>query len=492
MNLLSYRGPGKAGGVSGALARIIEGRADESIRWFYLDEGELKTTTGGTCSPIFQLPENIVAAHYRYCNNFLWPVLHDMPERALLDSGDRLCYQQFNKLFALNTRRLLDPSSPGCFVQDYQLALTPITLSHSLYTRTNATTSIFWHIPWPKSVERAHRDALIEVAIGLLSSQKLGFHIEEYASNFLNFVRMYLPQYEVDFDSRQVMAIEQKFLKPNKFRPTQIVVSPLGLDVHFWREIAKLDKPIALDEKIQAACANPYILSVDRADYTKGILQRIAAINHFFELCPELIGNISFVQICQPSRIGLSQFDKYWQQIQKAAHQVNLCWRHDKWQPLIWIQEPVKPRDLAWLYANATSMLVSPLRDGLNLTAKEFITCSRKEDSLLLLSSGAGAWQEFGDLTTTIDARIPVVAAHQIIKSLKISRTEKIRRMQQLKQRVEAYPLSHWWNTLTDQNVKLHSSDDGKELSAVEKNDLFEADCYKANSATRTRSNSYC
>lgn len=452
MNVLSYRGPGKAGGVSGALARIIEKTGDESIYWWYLDETKLKSRNRHGCAEIRGLPDSVVEGHYRHCNNFLWPVLHGMPERALLDPVDKLSYEQFNNLFAINVLRSIDQSLPQrCFVQDYQLSLVPSLLDRS----ANLTTSIFWHIPWPHSVERYHREALIEVAKGLLASQKIGFHIEEYARNFLNFVRLYLPQFEVDFDTKQVTEIKQKLNRPDKALRSQIVVLPLGLDIQFWSKNSFLNEPLALNGHIRRTCSRPYILSVDRADYTKGVLQRLKAIDHLFEVSPELVGNVSFLQVCQPSRVGLAQFDKYWRQTQKASQELNSRWRQDTWQPLVWVADPVQPSDLAWLYANATAMLVSPLRDGLNLTAKEFISCARREDSVLLLSSGAGVWQELGDLAIQVNAHVPVVAANQIARSLAMPTKEKARRMRELKKRVERNPLDIWWNHFTDELTQV-------------------------------------
>jgi trehalose 6-phosphate synthase/phosphatase len=456
MNILSYRGPGKAGGVSGALSRIVNRTGGDAICWWYLNEGKLQSRIKNSCSTIFGFPDEIVEGHYRYCNNFLWPVMHDMPERAFLNPSDKLCYQQFNRLFGLSILRQIESQLMEFFVQDYQLALLPPTLGRF----RESLTSTFLHIPWPKSVERAHRSALIEVAEGLLASRKLGFHIEEYALNFLNFVRLYLPHYEVDFDTRQVIAIKRKLRAPDKSSATQIVVLPLGIDVQFWREIVS-DKPVALDRRVIDVCSSTYILSVDRADYTKGILQRIAAIDHLFETRPELKGNITFVQVCQPSRIGLPLFDKYWQQTQEAMQDLNCRWRHGKWEPLVWVSDPVQPVDLAWLYANATAMLVSPLRDGLNLTAKEFVTCAKHEDSILLLSPQAGVWQEVSDLAMAVNAQAPVVAAQQIGRSLMLSRREKVARMQALKARVEANPLELWWTRLTAVDVPPETTANG-------------------------------
>jgi len=453
MNILSYRGPGKAGGVSGALARIVDGTSDRLIRWWYLNENGLASKTGREdLQHVKAIPRNIVEGHYRHCNNFLWPVLHDMPERAIYSPGDRQSYRLFNQLFALNILQAKDKSDHNYFfVQDYQLALQPPSLAYGI----NSVVNTFWHIPWPHFVERAHLKPLVEIAEALLDSNKLGFHIDEYALNFMNFVRLHLPQYEVDFDTRQIVPIKTKLLNSDRLVFSQVVVCPLGLDWDFWRQNANLEETVGLGSTIIEACSKPYILSVDRADYSKGILQRIAAIDHLFEEKPSLIGKITFVQVCQPSRIGLIQFDRYWRQLQKALHDLNSRWQKPGWQPLVWEAEPVAPADLAWLYKNATAMLVSPIRDGLNLTAKEFVACSNKDDGLLLLSAGAGVWQEIGDMAITIDAHAPIVAAQQIARSLSIAKPERIRRMAGLKARIKANPLEVWWRNFTSCNTQI-------------------------------------
>lgn len=449
MNILSYRGPGKAGGVSGALARIFDRQSDNLTWWFLSDSGLSSKTKSAVSDGIFDFPESMIQGHYRHCNNFLWPVLHDMPERSSYSPEDRRSYGQFNELFAINALRSRDVSYVnGFFVQDYQLALLPARLSRS----KDAVTNLFWHIPWPRKVERAHVEPLAEIAEALLAANKLGFHIEEYALNFMNFVRLHLREFEVDFDSKRIIGIKAKLQDSKGCKFTQVDVLPLGLDWQFWRRTLELVDHSDFKPELQRVFSKPFILSVDRADYTKGILQRIEAIDSFFRIKPELIGEISFIQVCQPSRLGLPQFDKYWQQTQRALHDLNNRWQMNNWQPIVWIAEPLTPCQLSSLYARATAMLVSPVRDGLNLTAKEFIACSNREDSLLLLSSGAGVWQELGDLSIMIEPHVPVVAAQQIATSLSLPRWRKEERMALLRERVQDNSLDNWWNTFTNRN----------------------------------------
>lgn len=448
MNILSYRGPARPGGVSEALTRIADYHGD-NLNWWYTGDGTLLSQTGQSLRKgQVPVPTQIAEGHYRYCNNFLWPILHDMPERSTFCPRDAEYYRQFNRLFAINIMKSKHLTN-SFFIQDYQLALLPAMLSN----KEKHLISLFWHIPWPKMVERAQLPSLIEIASSLLSASKLGFHIQEYALNFMNFVRLHLRQFEVDFDSNRITLIKSK-LEGDQPAFTKVEVLPLGLDIQFWKNISSLDKMHLFDRTIRRVCSSPYILSVDRADYTKGILQRISAIDHFFEDMPKYRGKLSFLQVCQQTRIGLPQFDKYWQQAQCAARELNFRWQIDDWQPLVWLSEPVESDHLASLYAHANAMLVNPVRDGLNLTAKEFIVCSQRVGSVLMLSPGAGVSQEIGDLACLIEPHSPALAARQIAASLAMPIKEKIRRIDALKLRVESNPLDLWWKTFTDWSVQ--------------------------------------
>ena len=189
----------------------------------------------------------------------------------------------------------------------------------------------------------------------------------------------------------------------------------------------------------------PAVLScrVDRADYTKGVLERMEAIDKYFAENPHRIGQITFVQVCQPTRNGLPAFDKYWDQCREKATDLNNRWKKDSWSPVSWIDKPVPPKVLAWLYSKAETMLINPIRDGLNLTAKEFAVCSTS--GALILSKGAGVWQEIGDKVVPLENLTPEVIARQIEVSLNMPSEEKTRRLLAMKQTISANSLRVWW-----------------------------------------------
>ena len=338
MNILSYRGPSSAGGVSGALSRLVAQTGAQ--RWWYLDGQHLSSRWNlqSTAQQLHQFSPGIVAGHYRYCNNFLWPILHDLPEFASFNALDKMHYKQFNLIFANNllkanhTKRRLT-----CHINDYQMALTAKFIEASSGYRD---TSIFWHIPWPKNVTPDYVDLIVEIADGLLSSRQIGFHVTEYATNFLTFVKNNMPDYEVDVSEKRIIHLQ------NKRRITRIVAMPLGLDFDYWSNQSQTSNELV---DLSSMVSGQFVLSVDRMDYTKGVLHRIDAIDQFFATHGTWKSKICFLQVCQRSRPGLPAFDDYWQRCLTRAKEVNSRWQNENWRPIVWVENPLPPETLAQL-----------------------------------------------------------------------------------------------------------------------------------------------
>jgi trehalose-6-phosphate synthase len=449
MNIISYRGPCSPGGVSGTLARIYANHASVEDRWWYVSGSTLLTMQKDDRIPAAacQIPQKIIAGHYRYCNEFLWPILHDMPEIAVYSAENRQLYQKFNLSVAgnvANLRHLRQVSAS--FVNDYQFALLP-----SLLGAKHSVTA-FWHIPWPMAVPDCFAPALAEIAEGLLGSTTLGFHIKEYALNFLHFVSARLPQYAVDFD-RQIVYARRPALTPEATvagpARTKVVVQPLGIDIGFWNNLSRTEaavvQPGIMKMKMEMDVDRPFILSVDRTDYTKGILHRLASIDKFFEKYPAFVGQVNFLQLCQATRSGLPAFDRYFQACRAEADRLNARWAAEDWQPVIWIDQPIDASGLSRLYRDAAALLVTPLRDGLNLTVKEFIACSDVDPGVLLLSPGTGVWHEVGKHALSVIPERPEQVADQILLALSMPREERLIRSKHLKHVLETNTLEHWW-----------------------------------------------
>jgi trehalose 6-phosphate synthase len=468
INLLSYRGPGNSGGVSSGLEclwRTESAKADSS--WWFLSDKSLEkiSSVSGSSEFIALIPEKVVAGHYRYCNDFLWPVLHDLDQYAKYDLVDREHYRHFNQMFA-NYIGYEHQGKDRYFVQDYQLALLPRFLN-----TFGAQSNVFWHIPWPKNIRAEFVEPLTEIAQGLLQSRVVGFHTEEYAHNFAEFIAEYLPRYSIsddlfveryaeseEYDPRSAYVVSNNYITRPIIQPyfggigghtrvalagTQILVQPLGIDIEHWNNLQSSFIDMSKFAK------TPVVLSVDRADYSKSVYERLGIVDRFFEKYRDQIGNLTFVQICHRTRSGLKAFDDYWNACQQKYQEVNKRWATDSWQPVNWVEDAIEHNDLAALYRQAEIMLVNPIRDGLNLTAKEYVACQDNDPGVLLLSPGAGAWHEIGNFALPADPTEPNLVVNKLAQALKMTRAERMVRNDLIIEQLSKNPLPKWWARMT-------------------------------------------
>jgi trehalose 6-phosphate synthase/phosphatase len=174
------------------------------------------------------------------------------------------------------------------------------------------------------------------------------------------------------------------------------------------------------------------------------------AIDMFFERHPQWIGKIVFAQISGKTRPGLHAFDEYWQECRQLHHRLTQRWSTDGWEPLLWIEKSYGSAELATIYNSASLMLVNAVRDGLNLTAKEYVGCqSNVNPGVLALSNGTGAWHELGTHCVTLKPSDPLHIADGIATALSMEQYERVWRMTVLKERVRANTLSRWWYTFS-------------------------------------------
>ncbi len=186
------------------------------------------------------------------------------------------------------------------------------------------------------------------------------------------------------------------------------------------------------------------------------------------------IGEITFLQICQKTRAGLPAFDEYWQRCRTLFDSINARWASETWAPIEWIEEPVSANVLACLYKRASVMLITPVYDGLNLTAKEFALCS--DSGALILSSRAGAWHELGGDVLTLDDLRPESIAEKISGALAMPKRARRERISRLRESVLENTLALWWQNFGGNlriaervlplTVKVHRSTARKAWSA--------------------------
>ncbi len=429
MDIVSYRGEGAGGGVSSALKAAVDNFADSQSRWWFLEENDLSCLQGKNKPQVVSCLENdLVQGHYRYCNEFIWPLMHDLPQFAVYHEGDRTLYKEFNRRIS-NSLQNAGCCNLDLFVHDYQFALLPGLLKASKM-------SLFWHIPWPRQVSHHFSEQITELCENMLECSKIGFHTSEYAVNFILFVLEFLPNFKVDLDNLIVKNRKNK-------KCTQILVRPLGLDLKFWKG-AQSEQKLSIELP-----DTPFILSVDRADYTKGIMQRLETIDNFFRTMPEYLGKMAFVQVCQKTRPGLRAFDNYWDDCRDYADEILNRFSSPNWKPLYWHTKPVTQKELSCLYRKASIMLVNPVRDGLNLTAKEYVaSLDANTDSgagVLMLSTGAGVFDELGGEAIAVNPKSSKDMVESLRYSLKLPGAKRQRRINSMKRQLQTNSLEKWW-----------------------------------------------
>ncbi len=459
MDVISYRGPGVAGGVSSAIGNAWKNQSIRLSKWWYINNSALESIAAAGAennkSSISELPNSLIGGHYRYCNEFIWPVMHDLPQYAVYSAEDHEHFNAFNNVVA----KRIDAQSPAkqkFFIQDYQLSL-----NAKLLALHGHRAVMFWHVPWPKHVPAQYSVPICELALGILGASVLGFHIKEYAENFIDFVNLHLPEFRVN---RAAMTVELR--DPNELRSssrqgmcsvrnnstrnsTQLIVRPLGVDLPYWAESKSTGLKMDVKTEWQELAKSIFVLSVDRVDYTKSVLDRFQTINSFFDEHPHWIGNLSFVQVCGRVRAGLAAFDRYWNDCRSLAEEINGSRQRDGWQPIKWIDQTLSSEELAYLYANANSMLVNPIRDGLNLTAKEFVACQGNQPGVLLLSSGAGAFCELGEFALRVSPNDHASTIDSVARSLTMPLEERHERMLAMKTSIAENQLLDWWSTFS-------------------------------------------
>jgi trehalose 6-phosphate synthase len=480
MNIVSYRGPGSGGGVSPTLSFLFDKQSTQNANWYFVEKSELKELGRlfKSAASVARLSPDVVDKHYRYCNEFLWPIMHDMPEYTVFRQTDRANYLALNRIVAA---ALTQSSSEWLFINDYQLAAVPALLASMNQSHAGTSSLCFWHIPWPKTVLPQHVQAISEIARGLIASKMLGFHTNEYAENFLQFVAQNLPEFRVSLKSRQIFPAGANssnlshFNVPDRIAyisdelttpTTDILVAPLGLALDEWQAMAAKSESIASYPHFAQLTKTPFILSIDRADYTKGVKERIKAIETFFSQHSNWQGKVTFAQICTRTRPGLYAFDNYWLECRQMANE--LCDRlgNNDWQPLIWLESAASAEELACLYKHANAMLVSPVRDGLNLTAKEYIACQNGNPGILLLSSDAGAWHELRAGCLSVNPQDAEQMSHTIATALEMNEVDRLLRLNLMKKTLKENSLSRWWGKLR-QAVAYKQIQESKTASAM-------------------------
>ena len=421
-----------SGGLVSALEPVLRKRGGTWIGWpgIALKKGErippLKQGGDGYEVAPVGLSETEIGRYYHgLSNRTLWPLFHSLHERASFDRRDWEAYRTVNERFAA-----VAATSAGdadlVWVHDYHLMLAPEALRRAV---EHARIGFFLHIPFPPYDVFRLLPWDREILRGLLASDLIGFHVKGYAQNFLDCVERRVGA-RVDRETLQVEWGD---------RTVQLGAFPIGIDFDAFAGMAQAAKPApeASHERI--------VLGVDRLDYTKGIPERFRAFERLLELHPKHRERVVLLQLAVPSRSQVSEYRSLKREIDELVGRINGRFATASWSPIRYLYRSLAQERLVALYRDADVALVTPLRDGMNLVAKEFVACQVGDPGVLVISEVAGASETMREALPVNPYNIDETA-EAIHRALVMEEDERASRMASLRRRERRYNVEHWVN----------------------------------------------
>ena len=444
------------GGVATGLGSYVESTARESlwVGWPALStsradahEREAVRSTlehEHGCSPVFLSEHDIRDYYAGFSNRTLWPLFHHFNESVEYDPRTWAAYERVNRKFADAVVEVADEGDT-IWVQDYQLLLLPALLRERL---PNATIGFFLHIPFPCFEIFRLLPWRREVIEGLLGADLIGFHTYDYARYFLTAARSLLGlegQYgRLTINGRRVLA--------DAF--------PMGIDFDRYAEGTRTERAVQEARLVRAGMSGrKIVLSVDRLDYTKGIPGRLHAFDAFLAAHPEWRGKVSMVCVAVPSRSQVQEYRLLKEEVDRLVGDLNGRWSSIDWTPVRYLYRSLPFSQLEGMYAAADVAFVTPLRDGMNLIAKEYCAARTGEDGVLILSEMAGAAKELGE-AVQVNPNSPQALVESLKYALEMPAAEQQKRMRAMRHRVRSYDVVRWVEDFMSslENVKEEQS----------------------------------
>ncbi len=364
-------------------------------------------------------------------NGVLWPLFHYLLDQMPLRVEHWDAYVAANARFADAVVRH-HRRGDVVWVHDYQLMLVPAMLRARV---PDARIGFFLHIPFPSAEIFAALPQRAELLRGLLAADLVGFHTATYARHF---ARSVLRVLDTEADE-----VESPTRIEHANGVTRVGVFPMGVDAAaIGAEAAGRNVDDAI-RQLRPTADEALFLGVDRLDYTKGIPRRLLAFEQLLVEHPELHDRVRLVQIAVPSRGGVRAYQRIRRSVESLVGRINGRFGTARWSPVHYMHRSVTSTELFALYRAATVLLVTPLRDGMNLVAKEFVACRADEDGVLVLSEFVGAAAELRDAVQVNPYDVDGTAA-AYYRALTMPREERRERMARMRSRVSEYDVHAW------------------------------------------------
>ncbi len=381
-------------------------------------------------SPVFLPEESMDRFYLGFCNKTIWPLFHYFPMLTHYEEENWQEYRNINRVFAESVVAALRPDDV-LWIHDYHLMLLPKLVREKF---PEMPIGFFLHIPFPsweifRMLPRAWREEIIE---GLLGSSLIGFHTHDYARDFLTSV-LRTSGYEHQLGN---LALRDRVVDVDTF--------PMGVEFDRFDATAKSkETELRVEELRQKCIGQKVIFSVDRLDYTKGLINRLRGYETFLKLNPQWHGKVVFIISVAPSRIGVDSYQAMKLELEQTVGRIVGDFGNVHWTPLVYQFRNLTFEEIVPLYRLCDVALITPLRDGMNLVAKEFIASRPDQTGVLILSEMAGAAKEMGE-ALIINPFHREDFAKALEQALTMPVEEQIRRNQHMQERLRRYNVVRW------------------------------------------------
>jgi trehalose 6-phosphate synthase/phosphatase len=389
-----------------------------------------------------------------FSNSAIWPLFHYFPTLAEYQSSYFEAYLKINKFFAEKLLPLL-LSGDTIWIHDYHLLLLPEMLRAK---RPDASIGFFLHIPFPsyeifRLLPARWKKKLLR---GIMGADLIGFHTHDYVQHFIQSVRM-------------ILGVENYFHNIQyRDRLVKTDLFPIGIDYKKFQDAAKDYEVLETRNGIKKNFEGKKIIfSVDRLDYTKGLMDRLNAFEYFLEQFPQWLENVVFILNVVPSRDEIPAYNERKKQMEEKIGTINGKFSTISWQPIIYRYTHIQFSEMAALYQAADAALITPLRDGMNLVAKEYVASCASQRGVLILSELAGAASELNEALLVNPIDIDDVA-NAINTALTMPLAEQKNRIALMQKRLADYDVVKWVNDFLDQLMNIKREQRKQEVKLLD------------------------
>lgn len=445
-----------SGGVITALDPVMQACSGIWVAWGSGEADQKVTDSKGrikvppenpsyTLKRVWLSKEEEQGFYYGYSNEAIWPLCHMAFVRPTFRKEDWEIYKRVNSKFADAVLEEVGKDRAFVFIQDYHLTL----LAKFLKERAgnNIITAHFWHIPWPNPETFRICPQKKEILDGLLHNDLFGLHIRRHSKNFLDCVDWEL---ETKINRDTFTIIRRK-------RKTLVRLYPISVDFDGINEASKKSEIESIMKKLNDEFqlkGLKLLLGLDRIDYTKGICEKILAIDYLLNKWPQLKEKIVFLQAGPLSRARILSYKQLNDQINALVEEIN--WKHSigSWQPIILVRRQLGFKEIVALFRMADTCVVTPLHDGMNLVAKEFVSTRSDKGGMLVLSPFTGSARELTN-AIFVNPYDRAETAEGIYKALNMTKAERKKRMENMRNVVRYNNIYRWASKIISELLRF-------------------------------------